>query len=369
MVCPPTTRHSPPTAGAHSRLFVRRFFASHFLLLPLMLPALLSGCLAGASSALGGGPIGRAPDLKAGALLAEPDSTRGQGFVLISNRTDLLDETRVELNAAARAYERLLGSRPNAAEIRLTSTDRDVTVYLKVGGRTIAPITLPLQRGGRAGGRVSEARRIASGVVLVMSREWLTGFLREFAPNDSGIASREWMNEGRIGPWLRLGLLQGVAENPLQDLWLAQLGRQRESLMPVSQLVRPDACDAACLAPFTRVPRATDGAPNAAAALAEDDAASVQEAQRRGSPGRGRLPALEGRVRFVASSYALTHFFAKREGAPFIRNLVATSLAGGDLSVALGTARSFSASWDDIDRQWRVWLATYAYGSGGPRMF
>ena len=41
--------------------------------------------------------------------------------------------------------------------------------------------------------------------------------------------------------------------------------------------------------------------------------------------------------------------------------LVAAALRGGDVQAALGRATSFTADPDDIDRQWRVWLATFAY--------
>ena len=81
----------------------------------------LAGCLSG--PALGGGAIGVAPDPRDAALLPIPDSTRGQSFVISSNRRDLMDETRTELNVSARAFERLLGMRPTPAEVRLTSTD------------------------------------------------------------------------------------------------------------------------------------------------------------------------------------------------------------------------------------------------------
>ncbi|MEO6443686.1 MAG: hypothetical protein ABIZ91_04835 [Gemmatimonadaceae bacterium] len=311
----------------------------------LLLSASLSACLAGPSSALGGGPIGRAPDPRSAELLPEPDSTRGQGFILFSNRRDVLDETRVELNAAARAYERLLGARPEAASIRLTSTERDVTVDVRIGTRAIAPFVLPLTGAGRA----PEAMRIASGVVLVMSREWLSGFLHDLTPGDTA-TGRGWMEESRLRPWLRVGLMQSVAENRLHELWLAQLGRQRDSLPSLDQLTRADACDAACLAPYGRRPRA--GGENESRPA--EDPLFVLEARRGGRP-----DALAGRALFVASSYGLVQFFSKREGASFIRELIISSLANGDVTAALGAAQSFSASPADIERQWRVWLAAY----------
>ncbi len=47
-----------------------------------------------------------------------------------------------------------------------------------------------------------------------------------------------------------------------------------------------------------------------------------------------------------------------------MRALVTVALAGGDVREALGAARTFSADPADIDRQWRVWLATFAYPEG-----
>ena len=85
---------------------------------------------------------------------------------------------------------------------------------------------------------------------------------------------------------------------------------------------------------------------------------------RRGLPGGRRLPALDGRLLFAASSYSLTLFFSRREGPDFMRAMIAESLGGGDAASVFGRARSFTPAIEDIDRQWRVWLATFAYGPG-----
>jgi hypothetical protein len=57
-------------------------------------------------------------------------------------------------------------------------------------------------------------------------------------------------------------------------------------------------------------------------------------------------------------------FIARREGPDYMRRLLATALEGGDLTAALGSATSFTADPADIDRQWRVWLATFAFPDG-----
>ena len=81
--------------------------------------------------------------------------------------------------------------------------------------------------------------------------------------------------------------------------------------------------------------------------------------------GRGaRLPMLQGRMRYAAATYSLLQFIAKREGPDFMRDLVRTALTGGDLTTALGAARSFTPDPADIDRQWRVWLAPFAFPDG-----
>ncbi|HEX4936321.1 MAG TPA: hypothetical protein VFV33_24235, partial [Gemmatimonadaceae bacterium] len=69
-------------------------------------------------------------------------------------------------------------------------------------------------------------------------------------------------------------------------------------------------------------------------------------------------------MRYAAATYSLLQFMARREGPEFMRELVRTALAGGDLRAALGAARSFTADPADIDRQWRVWLAPFAYPDG-----
>lgn len=304
-----------------------------------------SACLAGPATAIGGGPIGRAPNLREAELLPVPDSTRGVGFILSSNRRDLLEETRVELNAGARAFERIFGSRPDEADVRLTSDQREVRVTLRVGRRQVAPFTVSLQRDDRGRPRIPESMHIASAVVLATAREWLTTLVHDLVPSDTSSAG--WMQRDGVPVWLRLGLLQGAAVSPVHDRWLVQLARERDSLPTVAALMRPDSCDAECLAPFTR---AGDAAPGSA---------DVPLTSR-----RGRLPALDGRVRYAASTYSLVQFIAKREGPEYMRALVTTALTGGDFTAALGSARSFTADPGDIDRQWRVWLAPFAFPEG-----
>ncbi len=319
-------------------------------LAPLLAVA-CSACLAGPATAIGGGPIGRTPNLREAELLPIPDSTRGVGFVLISNRRDLLEETRVELNAAARAFERMFGERPDEADVRLTSDQQEVRVALRVGRRQLPPFTVSLQRdGGRP--RIAESMHIASAVVLVTSREWLSTLIHALVPSDTSSAG--WMTRENVPVWLRMGVLQGVADRPIHELWLSQLARQRDSLPTVAELWRADSCDAQCLAPFARPEENSADRANAPA-----DAEALRE---RG--GRGRRPTLAGRVRYAASTYSLVQFISKREGPEFMRALVATALTGGDLTAALGAAHSFTADASDIDRQWRVWLAPFAYPDG-----
>lgn len=335
-----------PHRSAARRDFARRVIAP-------VLPLLASACLAGPSSALGGGPIGRAPNLREGELLREPDSTRGVGFIIASNRRDLLEESRVELNAAARAFERLFGTRPDEADIRLTSDERDVQAAIRIGTRPAVRFTIALT-GKRE--RLPEAIRVATVVVLSSSREWLLGAVRDLAPGDTSSAG--WMDRRQLPDWLRTGLLQNVAVSPLHELWMVQLGRERDSLPSVASLFASGTCDAECLAPFARIGgegTTTDG-----------DAVFSADLEALGSDGRldhrrGRLPALDARARYAAATYSLVLFMSTREGPEFVRNLVATALRGGDQRAALGSATSFTADPDDIDRQWRVWLATFAY--------
>ena len=304
---------------------------------------------------MSGGPIGRAPDLREAALLPEPDSTRGVGFTIISNRRDLLEESRVELNAAARSFERMLGARPDEGAIRLTSDERAVQVAIRGGSSQGKTFTVSLGRDDRGRSRPAEAMRIAGDVVMAMSHEWLSHAIHDMVPGDTSSAG--WMARENVPAWLRVGVLQGVADSPLYERWLMQLARQRDSLPPVADLLRPDACDAACLAPFAHLARradaSTDGMPKGTFAESLPPTAR-----------RGRLPALEGRERYLASTYSLVQFMARREGPEFMRALIATAITGGDVHAALGAARSFTADPADIDRQWRVWLAPFAFPDG-----
>lgn len=329
---------------------IRQFVAGSLsTALPVTLPvALLTGCLMGPSSALSGGPIGRAPDLREAALLPEPDSTRGTGFTIIANRRDILEESRVELNAAARAYERLLGARPADGAIRLTSDDRQVHVVIR--GARPQPTAFVASLGREARGRplLPEAMRIANDVVLAMSHEWLSSAVHDLVPGDTSSAG--WMARASVPAWLRAGLLLGVAENATRERWLVQLARQRDSLPSVAEMLRSEGCDA-CLASFARLARQGGAVDNAADPLTED----VFPAAR-----RGRAEAMDARERLLASTYSLVLFMSRREGPEFMRALVAAAVAGGDVSAALGTARSFTADPGDIDRQWRVWLASFA---------
>lgn len=319
----------------------------------LLLPLLATACLAGPSTAIGGGPIGLAPNLRRGELLREPDSTRGVGFVIISNRRDLIEETRVELNAAARAFDRMLGARPDLADVRLVSDASAVQVSIRTTARPVSRFGITLE-GVRP--RVPESLRVASVVVLATSREWLFSTIRDLVPADTSSAG--WMERDQIPLWLRVGVLQNVAVNPLHELWMIQLGRQRDSLPTVASLFSGAGCDAACLGPFARV--------GSAGSVVEGDAFMAADVEAladgaRPDRGRGRLPALDGRARFAAATYSLVQFIAEREGPAFMRTLLTTALTGGDVRSALGSARSFTADPADIDRQWRVWLATFAY--------
>lgn len=305
----------------------------------------------GPSSALSGGPIGRAPDLREAALLPEPDSTRGTGFTIISNRRDLLEESRVELNAAARAYERLLGARPPDGAIRLTSDDRQVRVAIGGARPKPAVFVAPLGRDVRGSRRLPEAMRVANDVVLAMSHDWLSSAMPDLVPGDTSDAG--WMARASVPAWLRAGLLLSVAENATRERWLMQLARQRDSLPSVAELLRPEACDAAYLAPLARLARQDGATGDAAVAPFMEDAEPTA--------GRGRTEAMDRRERFLASTYSLVAFMSRREGPDFMRVLVATALAGGDVREALGKAHSFTADPADIDRQWRVWLAPFAY--------
>lgn len=332
-------------------MFVRRAAA-------LLLPLACAACLAGPATALGGGPIGRAPNLRAAELLRVPDSTRGVGFVIAANRRDLLEESRVELNAAARSFERLLGARPTDADIRLTADEREVRASIRVGSHPPSSFTIALA--GARGSRLPEPMRVASIVVLATAREWLVDVMHELVPGDT--SSLGWMAREQVPAWLRTGLLQNVAVHPLHELWMAQLGRQRESLPTVASLFAREACDGACLAPFLRIGSpgsATEG--DAMLGGADGDAAPGGG---RGARRGGALPGLQGPARYAASTLSLVQFMARREGPTFMRRLMATALEGGDVTAALGSATSFTADPGDIDRQWRVWLATFAFPDG-----
>jgi len=314
----------------------------------IAMPLVATGCLAGPSTALGGGPIGRAPALRETELLPVPDSTRGVGFILFSNRRDLVEETRVELNAAARAYDRLFGERPSEAVVRLESDQRAVQVSVRIGTRQLPAFSVSLRRDDNGRPRVPEAMHVASAVVLATARGWMATLVRDLVPGDTSTAG--WMARESVPAWLRLGLLQSVAESPVHELWLTQLARQRDSLPAVAEMWRAESCDAACLAPFLR-DGDTEGQPPALEAAPRAD----------GRRGRGRLPALEGRMRYAAATYSLLQFMSKREGPDFMREVVRTALTGGSVTGALAAARSFTADPSDIDRQWRVWLAPFAY--------
>ena len=328
------------------RICARRAASTLATTAALAAPLVTTACLAGPSTAIGGGPIGRAPSLRETELLPVPDSTRGVGFILFSNRRDLVEETRVELNAAARAYDRLFGERPAEAIVRLESDQRAVQVSVRVGARQLPPFAVSLRRdeGGRP--RVPEAMHVASAVVLATAREWLATLVRDLVPTDSSTAG--WMVRESVPAWLRLGVLQGVAESPVHEMWLTQLARQRDALPSVAEMWRAESCDAACLAPFLR-----DGD-------IEGQPPALESAPRFGGRG-GRLPLLEGRMRYAAATYSLLQFMSKREGPDFMRDVVRTALTGGNVIGALAAARSFTADPSDIDRQWRVWLAPFAY--------
>lgn len=312
------------------------------LLLALVLPA-LGACLAGPSTALGGGPIGRAPDLREMSLLPEPDSTRGVGFILRGNRRDLVDQVRIDLNAAARAFERLVGERPREGDVDLVADEREVRVRIRLAGESVAPFTVSLQRDDRGRPRAPEALRVAQAVDLAMARAWITALSRTLAPganHDEG-----WMAQRQVPAWLRVGLLQAVGGHRFHDFWLAQLARQRDSLPPLATVLSGEGCDDRCLASW----RLDGDAPDGASALAQV-----------APPRRGRLPALEGNVRFAAMSFSVVQFIARREGPDYVRALVAGALSNGDVQAMLGSARSFTADPADIERQWRPWLAPFA---------
>lgn len=313
--------------------------------LPVLLLSLptLAGCLAGPATALGGGPIGRSPDLRETALLPEPDSTRGVGFILRGNRRDLVDQVRIDFNAAARAFERLLGERPREGEVELVADDREVRVSIRVAGAAIAPFTVSLQRDERGRPRLPEALRVAQAVDLAMARGWITSLSRTLAPAvplDDG-----WMAQRQVPAWLRVGLLQAVGGHRFHDLWLAQLARQRDSLPPLASVLAAEACDERCLAPWVRH---------------GDEPAGDASPPPPVAPRRGRLPSLDGGVRFAAMSFSVVQFMARREGPDFMRALMASALTSGDMRAVLDGARSFSADPADIERQWRPWLAPFA---------
>jgi hypothetical protein len=308
----------------------------------LLLPA-LTGCLAGPATAIGGGPIGRTPDLREMALLREPDSTRGVGFILRGNRRDLVDQVRVDLNAAARALERLVGERPREGQVDLVADDREVRVSIRLSGASIAPFTVALQPDDRGRPRVTEAVRVAQAVDLAMARAWITALSRTLAPTAS--VDEGWMSQRQVPAWLRVGLLQAVGGHRFHEVWLAQLARQRDSLPPLSTVLSDEGCDDGCLAIWQQDGDAQTGnmpmGPTAA-------------------PRRGRLPALEGRVRFAAMSFSVVQFIARREGPEYMRTLIASALTNGDVQPVLASARSFTADPADIERQWRPWLAPFA---------
>ena len=287
-----------------------------------------------------------APDLRASEILVEPDSTRGAGFVLVANRRDLLDATRLQLNAAARAYERLLGERPVPADVRLTSDRDSVSVALSIGRRMVAPFRLSLA-GSARGGRAMEPPRIALAVAQAVAGAWLSDYVTAAAPKGATAAQISWGGESRLPPWLRAGMLEAVAEGPYHERWLPRLGRARASLPPLASLLAGEACDSAC--------RLALAAPPGSELSSGRVESMLTEAARRDAS----VP-FEGGPRFVASSYALALFFSRREGPAFMRALITAPLEGRTVESVFESATSFSSQLADIDRQWRVWLATFA---------
>jgi hypothetical protein len=121
----------------------------------------------------------------------------------------------------------------------------------------------------------------------------------------------------------------------------------------VAALLAGEGCDSACRL-------ALIAAPGTELSSGRVESMLVEAGRRNAS-----IP-FEGSPRFIASAYSLTLFFSRREGPTFMRALLTAPLEGRTVESAFESATSFSPQLADIDRQWRVWLAAFAYGPGRP---
>jgi hypothetical protein len=298
---------------------------------------------------------------------------RGAGYELVAPRRELIPDTRDELDRVSRQFVRMFEVEPPPIVVSLfDSLPRRApaadTAALPLGPRVI-PVLIPRPPRPRRGDPNPRLRVPVAGPV---ARGWFAAYVDTRYAADRGSAPDTAPRpplpyrageDPRLPDWLETGVAAVLIGSPAQELRIAQLAeqleRRPENVMPLRQLfsanrprrARPDSARAERDARRDR-----RGEMEGPEDVADDPALAPEPGMRRARRGRPTAE-MEAAARFAVQSYAVTQFFADREGPAFVGRIVDRLLDGATIADVLQRdTRTVPDDIDQLDADWRRWL-------------
>jgi hypothetical protein len=283
----------------------------------------------------------------------------GRGYELIAPAREILPDAQQILDGAARTFRRYMGEDPPRliVEMRAAQPAAGPPPTPPAGPTRSASDTLilPLLRSRDERDVPRPPTYIARPVV----RAWVAAYSTARAAR-APATQTDTAGAGR-GPgapaWLLDALSQLVSPSPYQDIYLAQLSRQADDLIPLRTLFDSTA--------YPLAAGRAEGDPAASQVSGGPPPAGRPQGSRPpGGRPRGPSERLDRAALFAAESFAVARFLSEREGPDFIGDLANRVLGGERVENVLRDAKSVPGDLAAFESAWRSWLAARDQGGG-----
>ena len=272
----------------------------------------------------------------------------GRGYELVAPSREVLPDAQQVLEGAARTYRRYIGEDPPKLVVELRASAPGAgappPTPARPAGTGTDTLVLPLlqTRDER------EPPRPPTYIARPVGHAWVAAYMTSKAARRAAAPADSASGSGSARPaWLVDALGQLVSPSPYQDVYLAQLAKQPDELIPLRALFDS-------IAPSLAAP----DRPESNAAPDPKNGGRQEDARRGGGRPRGTPDRLDRAELFVVESFAVARFLADREGPEFIGELAARVLGGERVESVLGDAKSVPSDLVAFESAWKTWLAS-----------
>ena len=268
-------------------------------------------------------------------------------YELVAPVRDVLPDAKKALDHTAREYRRVFGDEPRKilVELRAVARDRVVDGWIPdsvepANGprRAVAPVVLPDKGSSRSAVAPAGFLKMRAARAWLLARaDYRVG--RTPPPAD---AETQFGDDPRVPDWIEDALIDLVGESPAQEMYVARVAEQMESLVldDLLESTRPE--------PAKDTQRRTQLPPTSATRPAGG-------AFMGGPPSRDRGK-LEGAELFRAQAVSFAIFLAEHEGREFLGRLADRLMSGESSETALASAATLPDDVPGLEKAWKEWM-------------